>query len=132
MKKNIILLTTLILLSSCAKPQQKIVNIKEKPLIIVHTSGNTGGIKAGAGRKVAKDFGINALYISDGCMVDMKLLDEIKKQNKKNEESYKYYDKELGKGWKKKFDSAVLKETIEMAKRSFQEAEEHQKSLKNK
>lgn len=79
-----LLIVAITIITSCSKPQQ-IKNLNQKPLIIIHTIGNTGGIEAMAGRKVSKDFGINALYISHGCMVDNKLQNEIKKQKIKNE-----------------------------------------------
>ena len=114
-----LLLIDITIFSSCSKPHQPIKNINQKPLIIVHTTGNMGGIEAMAGRKVSKDFGINTLYISHGCMVDNTLQNEIKKQKIKNEKAYKYYEKELGKDWKTKFNLILRYEIIKIAKRSF-------------
>lgn len=37
----------------------------------------------------------------------------------KNEKSYKYYEKELGKDWKKKFDLILDNKVLKIAKRSF-------------
>jgi len=115
-----LLLIATIIVSSCSLPHKLIKNINQKPLIIVHTTGNTGGIHAVAGRKVSKEFGINTIYISHGCMVDRELQYTIDNQNKKNQKAYKYYEKQLGKNWKKTFDLVVIEEMKAIAKRSFQ------------
>lgn len=107
-----------IMFASCSQPN---IPVKEKPLIIVHSTGNASGLVSAAGKEVAKKFGINALYIAEGCNVDLELKNKIKEQNIKNEKAYKYYEKELGENWKKEFDKALEKEMLIQAKHFFTE-----------